>query len=208
MWEPGCQPVYEQACAATPRGWAPIPSEVNKEWGSRERSIEMKLGVVKSTVVVKDGLHAENRPHKGDWQVVQLTKYLYITCSLMTNSRKTPSRSSTSAKRRVQGLLDNPPSQESIRAEVQLVVDNGNIGVIRELGTKDQARFLEIVDQATPAVLVEDTQFVAALGDISSNILLLPTSTGLLQGLKKRGDIAVASGGTTDIWRGAWGDKP
>ncbi|KAF9646166.1 kinase-like protein [Thelephora ganbajun] len=126
----------------------------------------------------------------------------------MTNSRKTPSRSSTSAKRRVQRLLDNPPSQESIRAEVQLVVDNGNIGVFRELGTKDQARFLEIVDQATPAVLVEDTQFVVTLGDIFSDILLLPISTGLLQGLKKRGDIAVASGGTTDIWRGVWGDNP
>ncbi|KAF9641929.1 kinase-like protein, partial [Thelephora ganbajun] len=51
-------------------------------------------------------------------------------------------------------------------------------------------------------------EFVTALGDISSDILLLPTSTGLLQGLKKCGDIAVASGGTTDIWRGAWGDKP
>ncbi|KAF9646096.1 kinase-like protein [Thelephora ganbajun] len=116
-------------------------------------------------------------------------------------------RSSMSAKLRVQQLLDNSSSQESIRAEVQLVVDNGNTGVIRELGTKDQARFLEIVDQATPAVLVEDTKFVTALGDICSDTLLLPTSTGLLQGLKKRGEIAVASGGTTDIWRGAWSDK-
>ncbi|KAF9642025.1 kinase-like protein [Thelephora ganbajun] len=51
-------------------------------------------------------------------------------------------------------------------------------------------------------------QFVTALGDICSDILLPPTSTGLLQGLKKRRDIAVASGGTTDIWRGAWNDKP
>ncbi|KAF9642024.1 hypothetical protein BDM02DRAFT_3124909, partial [Thelephora ganbajun] len=58
-------------------------------------------------------------------------------------------RSSASAKLRVQQLLDNPPSQESIRAEVQFVVDNGNIRVIRELGTKDQARFLEIVDQVS-----------------------------------------------------------
>ncbi|KAF9651828.1 hypothetical protein BDM02DRAFT_3109904 [Thelephora ganbajun] len=58
-------------------------------------------------------------------------------------------RSSTPAKLRVQQLLDNPPSQESIRAEVQFVVDNGNIGVIRELGARDQTRFLEIVDQVS-----------------------------------------------------------
>ncbi|KAF9642619.1 kinase-like protein, partial [Thelephora ganbajun] len=117
-------------------------------------------------------------------------------------------RSSTSAKLRVQQLLDNPPSQESIRAEVQLVVDDGNIGVIRELGARDQARFLEIVDQAAPAVLAKDVKFLTALGDICSDTLLLPTSTGLLQGLVKRGETAVASGGTTDIWRGAWNDKP
>ena len=43
---------------------------------------------------------------------------------------------------------------------------------------------------------------MAALGDISSDTGLLPNSVGLLQGLEKRGEIAVASGGTTDIWRG------
>ncbi|KAF9646102.1 hypothetical protein BDM02DRAFT_3119119 [Thelephora ganbajun] len=67
----------------------------------------------------------------------------------MTNPEKMTGGSLASAKLRVQQLLNNPPSQESIRAEVQLVADNDNIGVIRELGTRDQARFLEIVDQVS-----------------------------------------------------------
>ena len=62
----------------------------------------------------------------------------------------------------------------------------------------------ETREQAAPTVLAKDAKFVATLGDISSDILLLPNSTGSLQGLKKRGEIAVASGGTTDIWRGTW----
>ena len=62
--------------------------------------------------------------------------------------------------------------------------------------------------QAAPVAFQKDTKFVGMLGDISSNILMLPSSTGSLQGLKKRGEIAVASGGTTDTWRGVWGNKP
>ena len=54
---------------------------------------------------------------------------------------------------------------------------------------------------------MEDTKFVATLGDIYSNTSLLPNSTGSLQGLEKRGEIAVASGGTTDIWRGTWNNQ-
>ena len=55
---------------------------------------------------------------------------------------------------------------------------------------------------------MKDTKLVAALGDISSDILMLPSSTGSLQGLKKHGENAVASRGTTDIWRGHWNSKP
>ena len=54
---------------------------------------------------------------------------------------------------------------------------------------------------------MKDTEFVATLGDISSDILRLPNSTGSLQGLEKRGEIAISSGGTTDIWRGAWNNQ-
>ena len=45
------------------------------------------------------------------------------------------------------------------------------------------------------------------LGEISSDTGLLPSSVGSLQGLQKCGNIAVASGGTTDVWRGVWNDQ-
>ena len=35
----------------------------------------------------------------------------------------------------------------------------------------------------------------------------LPNSVGSLQGLEKRGKTAVGSGGTTDIWQGAWNHR-
>ena len=43
---------------------------------------------------------------------------------------------------------------------------------------------------------------IKALGEVCSATDRLPTSTLLAAGLQKRGDIAVASGGFTDIWRG------
>ena len=59
-------------------------------------------------------------------------------------------------------------------------------------------------DQVAPIDLVEGMRIVTTLGDISIAILQLPTSTGSLQGLKKCGVIAIASGGTTDLWWGSW----
>ena len=46
-------------------------------------------------------------------------------------------------------LFDNPPSHETIRSEVQLLVDRGNIQAIRELDVEGQERFLEIADQVS-----------------------------------------------------------
>ena len=63
-------------------------------------------------------------------------------------------------------------------------------------------------EQAAPSALIKDTKFVTILGDISSDILMLPRSVGSLQGLEKSGEIAVGSGGNTDVWRGIWNDKP
>ena len=57
-------------------------------------------------------------------------------------------------------------------------------------------------EQVAPKDLAKDTKLVAALGKISSATGLLPNSVGSLQGLEKRGEIAVATGGTTDVWRG------
>ena len=43
---------------------------------------------------------------------------------------------------------------------------------------------------------------VTALGNVCSAIERLPTSAVLSDGLNRQGDIAVASGGSTDIWQG------
>lgn len=44
------------------------------------------------------------------------------------------------------------------------------------------------------------------LGNMCSAIQRLPTSALLSTGLEKRGNIAVASGGFTDVWRGDLGE--
>ena len=73
------------------------------------------------------------------------------TClSPMTNSRRSTVRSSTLGRQQIQRLFDNPPSHETIRSEVQLLVDGGNTQAIRGLSVGDQTRFLEIVDQVSP----------------------------------------------------------
>ena len=43
-----------------------------------------------------------------------------------------------------------------------------------------------------------------ALGNVCSAIERLPTSAILSAGLEKHGNVAVASGGFTDIWRGEY----
>ena len=49
----------------------------------------------------------------------------------------------------MRGLLSNPPSHETIRSEVQLAVDDGNVQVVGGLEVGDQTGFLEIVDQVS-----------------------------------------------------------
>ena len=51
-------------------------------------------------------------------------------------------------------------------------------------------------------------KFIVVLGGVCSALDRLPTSTLLAAGLEKRGAIAVASGGLTDIWRGEYYGSP
>lgn len=67
----------------------------------------------------------------------------------MKNPGKSISRSLTLWKGRLRGLLSNPPSHETIRSEVQLAVDDGNVQVVGGLEVGDQTGFLEIVDQVS-----------------------------------------------------------
>ena len=132
------------------------------------------------------------------------------------------------------GLLNDPSSGQDTRPLLQAFLKlKSHILVIRQLAEGEQAKLLEIIDQvsavtitqtisvlmltipiinyheqAAPTDLTKDTKLVAALGEISSDTGLLPNSLGSLQGLEKRGEIAVASGGATDIWRGILNNKP
>jgi len=58
--------------------------------------------------------------------------------------------------------------------------------------------------KAYPTIHSSDAKSVIALGEICSATERLPTSALLSTGLEKRGNIAVASGGFTDIWRGEY----
>lgn len=63
-------------------------------------------------------------------------------------------------------------------------------------------------DQAAPEDLTKDTRrFVAALGDISSNVLLLPESTGLELRGHGRSEKIPLSGGIFEVQRGTWNNK-
>ena len=94
----------------------------------------------------------------------------------------------------------------------------------RALIPEDQTKFIDKVDKvrrgwlillsqyppsiisakAYPTIHSPDAKYVTALGEVCSATELLPTSALLSTGLEKRGNIAVASGGFTDIWRGEY----
>ena len=58
--------------------------------------------------------------------------------------------------------------------------------------------------KAYPTIHSPDKKFVIALGEVCSATGRLPTSVLLSTGLEKCDNIAVASGGFTDIWRGEY----
>ena len=50
----------------------------------------------------------------------------------------------------------------------------------------------------------QNAKFVATLGSVCNTTERRPTSALLSAGLEKRGNIAVASGGLTDVWQGQY----
>lgn len=113
------------------------------------------------------------------------------------------------------------PEQSRQRA-VHLLNSKDLLRIVRALAPEDQTKFIDKVDQVRRRWLVllsqylpsvisakayttidpPDAKFVIALGDVCSATERLPTSALLSAGLEKRGNIAVASGGFTDVWRG------
>lgn len=63
--------------------------------------------------------------------------------------------------------------------------------------------FFHYFVKAYPTLDSQSAKHITALGNLCGAIQRLPTSAQLSVGLEKRGYIAVASGGFTDIWRGS-----
>ena len=61
--------------------------------------------------------------------------------------------------------------------------------------------------KAYPTLDSQNAKILSTLGNLCSATVLLPISAVLSTGLEKRGNIAVASGGLTDIWKGVLGDS-
>ena len=139
-------------------------------------------------------------------------------------------RNQTRGEAPFQEFADNNPTPGlSRRQEALLLNDRKLLRTIRGLTPEDQVKFVEQVDQvrqdgsfsfsplitvpspivsvkAHPTIDLRNAQVINALGKVCSATARLPTSAVLSTGLKKRGDIPEDSGGTTDIWRGEYGD--
>lgn len=66
---------------------------------------------------------------------------------------------------------------------------------------------LIVLAKAHPTADPRNVKLLSVLGEVCSAIRQLPTSASLSTGLKKRGSMAVGSGGLADIWVGERGCK-
>ena len=117
--------------------------------------------------------------------------------------------------------------EQSRRRAVPLLNSKDLLRNVRALTPEDQAKFIDKLDQVCrrwlvlsqylPSVIFAkayttigspDAKFIIALGGVCSATERLPTSALLSAGLEKRGNIAVASGGFTDVWRGEYYAMP
>jgi len=120
-------------------------------------------------------------------------------------------------------LLNGPPGQDTRSQLRAFLDDHDHIQAIRQLEVGERAMLMELIDQvsrchpppsdgdnrfiqAVSTVLKGPSKLVTVLGDISSDILLLPNSTGPLRGLVNRYEVPL-KGKTTDIWPGTWDNK-
>lgn len=96
-----------------------------------------------------------------------------------------------------------PPG--ALRAQATALLAGKNLVVsIQGLTTEEQTRFVDKVYQIYATLDPQNMKEIAALGSVCSAIQKLPTSVVLSTGLEKLGEIAVASGGFTDIWQGSF----
>ena len=145
-------------------------------------------------------------------------------CQLLTMARTGRHCNSTREGIATQEFTnDNLTAAQSRRRAASLLKMSKRKELLRNiqgLGPEDQRKFVDKVDRvrrdcllfrdifsivsakAYPTANPQDAKFISALGNVCSAIGRLPTSAVLSAGLEKHGDMALASGGLTDVWRG------
>jgi len=135
-------------------------------------------------------------------------------------------RNPTHIQAAIQEVVNSNSTSKRLRQRVAPLLNSQELlRNVQGLTPEDQIKFMEKVDQVRrssvpllrpsphrfykvyPIIDTQNAEFVTTLGGVCSAIGRLPTSAVIPVGLEKRGSIAVASGGSTDIWRGKWGDK-
>ncbi|KAF9644346.1 kinase-like protein [Thelephora ganbajun] len=120
----------------------------------------------------------------------------------------TASHISTRGEASTQEFANRNLTHEMLRQQATLLLNSKDlVRNVRGLTPEDQTKFVDKVDQAYSTVGSQNARLITALGNLCSEIERLPTSA-VLPTLEKRGNIAVASGGFTDIWRGDMGGTP
>ena len=131
------------------------------------------------------------------------------------------SRNSTRGETAIREFANSNLTPEQSKPRAAILLNNKELlRNVPGLTPEEQARFLDRVDQvrrsclpksqlttlvkAYPTIDSFNIKFITALGDVCSATERLPTSAVVSTGLVKRGTIAVASGGFTDVWRGEY----
>lgn len=106
--------------------------------------------------------------------------------------------------------VDNPQGPERTLSAFAAFTSNKHYAeIVRQLKKEDTRKLVDGVDQAiwtTDWRKSRNLALLRALGSVCSATGRLPRTT-TLNGLEKCGDIAVASGGFTDTWRGRYRSK-
>ena len=140
-----------------------------------------------------------------------------------TTKATTSPRNPTRAETAIQEYANSTLTSEHSRQQAAILLSSKELlRNVQGLSQAVQTKFVDKVDKvrqngpffppnvslisakAYPTINLQNAKFVISLGNVCSATARLPTSAVLSAGLEKRGAIAVASGGLTDVWRGEY----
>ena len=141
------------------------------------------------------------------------------------NNTAAPPHIPTGGGTQIREFLTSNFPLETLRQRTENLLSNKDlVRNIQAMTPEDQTKFLDKVDQvcqgipllrnfwfnistkAYPTLNPQNSKHINSLGNLCGAVQLLPTSAVISTGLKKRGAMALASGGLTDIWRGVLDD--